>query len=119
MADLVRQFTLERMHSGNPAFYLLKEEFQSYLASPQSLGKCEKIAHCLDQLEQHDEAGSWYENAGRLILAENFTPPEQKAMAALREFERALKCYGTGGDEDAFAECAEMIKTLRRACASA
>jgi tetratricopeptide (TPR) repeat protein len=108
-----------RMRASNPMVYILKDEFQSLLSSPQRVDVCEWVAKCFYQLEQFDEAGSWYETAGQLILAEPSTPAPIKAMSALPEYERALDCYLRSDDTDSFTECSTMIRQLKRACASA
>jgi len=107
------------MRSGNPAVYLLKEQFEKYASSPQRLDTCESIAHCLYQLEQYEDAGNWYEAAGRLIMSEPTTQPVLKALAALGEYERALECYRRDDDDGKFTECSTLISELRRASASA
>lgn len=119
MGDFSEVFRVEKMRSGNPAVYLLKEQFEKFAASPQKLDVCESIAHLLYQLEQYEDAGNWYETAGRLILAEPSSTPTLKALSALGEFERALECYRREEDDEKFTECSTFIGELRRACASA
>jgi tetratricopeptide (TPR) repeat protein len=106
------------MRSGNAAVYMLREQFERFSSSPQRLDVCESIAHCFYQLEQYDDAGKWYETAGRLVLAQSMLPPPMKAMDALEEYEKALECYRRNEDDDRFTECSELILHLRRACAS-
>ncbi|MDA4124230.1 MAG: hypothetical protein OK438_02080 [Thaumarchaeota archaeon] len=119
MGDFAEVFRVEKMRSGNPAVYLLREEFEKFAASPQKLDVCESIAHWLFQLEQYEDAGNWYETAGRLILSQPTTPPTLRALSALGEYERALDCYRREEDEDKFTECSTLIRELKRACASA
>ena len=107
------------MRSGNAAVYLLKEHFERFASAPQRVDTCEGIATCFYQLEQYEEAASWYETAGRLILAEPTGTPATKAMSALDEFEKALDCHGKDGDDEKFTEISQMVRELRRACASA
>ena len=107
------------MRSGNPAVYLLKEEFETFLSSPQRVDVCHWIAKYFYQLEQYAEAGSWYEAAGKLILAEPSTPATSKALAALSEYEKALDCYEKNADEEELAKCSTLVKELERACAPA
>lgn len=107
------------MRSGNPAVYLLREEFEKFAASPQKLDVCESIAHWFYQLEQFEDAGNWFETAGRLILSEPSSPLTLKALSALGEYERALDCYRREEDEEKFTECSTLIRELKRACASA
>jgi hypothetical protein len=52
-------------------------------------------------------------------MSEASTPPELKALAALGEYEKALECYRSNGDDGKFAECSTLIGELRRASASA
>ena len=119
MGDFSEVFKFDRMRSGNPAVYLLKEQFEKFPGSPQKLDVCEAIALCFYQLEQYEDAANWYETAGRLILSEPSTPPALKAMAALGEYERVLECYRRNADEGKFAECSTLIGELNRASAKA
>jgi len=119
MGDFSEVFSFHRMRSGNPAVYILKEQFERFVDSPQKLDVYESIAHCFYQLEQYEDAANWYETAGRLIMSERSTPPALKAMAALGEYEKALECYRRGDDDGSFSECSTLIGELRRASASA
>lgn len=107
------------MRSGNPALYLLKEQFERFSTSPEKVGACLEIARCFYQLEQYEDAANWYETAGKLILSEPSLTPALKALNALEEYEKALECHSRGGDEDGFTECSSLIRELKRACASA
>jgi len=117
--DFAESFSVDKMRSGNAAVYILKEQFEKFSASPQKVEACESIATCFFQLEQYDDAGGWYETAGRLILAEPNASPALKALGALDDYERALECYQKGDDEEKFTECSTLIRELKRACASA
>jgi tetratricopeptide (TPR) repeat protein len=120
LRDFSDAFGLEKMRSGNPAVYLLKEEFESFFTSPQRIDVCHWIAKYFYQLEQFTEAGNWYETAGKLILAEPSTPTALKALSALAEYEKALDCYqrnSEGGEE--LEKCTTLVKELERACAPA
>jgi tetratricopeptide (TPR) repeat protein len=119
MADFSEAFRFDRMRSGNPAVYLLREQFEKFAASPHRLDVCESIAHFFYQLEQYEDAASWYETAGRIILSGPSTPQAIKAMSALDEFERALDCYRRDDNDERITECSTLIGELRRACASA
>jgi hypothetical protein len=119
MGDFSEVFRFDRMRSGNPAIYLLKEQFEKFAGSHQKIDVCESIANCFYQLEQYEDAGNWYEAAGGLIMSEPCTPPELKAMAALGEYKRALECYRNDEDDGKFTECSTLIGELRRASASA
>jgi tetratricopeptide (TPR) repeat protein len=119
MPDFADSFRVDRMRSGNPAVYQLKEQFERFTSSPQRVEACHSIAHCFYQLEQYDDAAGWYETAGRLILAEPSVTPAIKALSALQEYERALDCYRESDDEERFTECSSLIRELKRACASA
>ena len=98
--------------------YQLKEQFEKFAASPQKVDVCESIATCFYQLEQYEDAASWYETAGRLILSEPSATPALKALSALGEYERALECFKRSDDEDKLTECSSLIRELKRACAS-
>ena len=119
MRDFSERFSLEKMRSGNAALYQLREQFESFASSPQKVDVCESIAHCFYQLEQYEDAASWYETAGRLILSEPSATPALKALSALGEYEKALDCYRRDEDEDQLTECSSLIRELKRACASA
>jgi len=119
MRDFAEKFRFEKMRSGNPAVYQLKEQFEKFASSPQKVDVCESIAQCFYQLEQFDDAATWYETAGRLILAEPSATPALKALSALSEYEKALECYRHGDDGEGFTECSTLIRELKRACASA
>jgi tetratricopeptide (TPR) repeat protein len=112
-------FSLARTGNGLTAATLLREEFEMMRASPQRVELCEWIAHCFYQLGQFEEAGSWFETAGQLLLSEPTTPVEVKALNAVGEYEKALECYQHASDEDAVTECSTMLHEIRRACASA
>lgn len=118
VADFSDAFRLEKMRSGNAAVYLLKEQFERFVSSPQRVEVCESIAHCFYQLEQYDDAGDWYETTGSMILSQPSASTTVKAMDALCEYEKALDCYRKNEDEEKFTECSEMINQLRRVCAS-
>jgi len=119
MRDFSKEFSLEKMRSGNAAVYELREQFEQFATSPQRVDSCETIARCLFQLEQFDDAANWYETAGRLILAEPSATPAVKALSALDEYERALDCYRNSEDDEGFTECSTLIRELKRASASA
>ena len=119
MRDFSDGFRVDKMRSGNPAVYILKEQFERFSSSPQKVETCESIASCFYQLEQYEDAAGWYETAGRLILSEPSVSPTIKALSALGDYERALDCYTKEEDEDRFTECSTLIRELKRACASA
>ncbi|MDV3277674.1 MAG: hypothetical protein LYZ69_04315 [Nitrososphaerales archaeon] len=119
MASFSDRFKLDKMRSGNPAVYLLKEQFERFLTSPHRVDACEWVASCLYQLEQYGDAGDWYEVAGRLIMAEPGSPPEIRALSALDDYQKALECYRKDENDEAFEEISGMIRQLRRTCASA
>jgi tetratricopeptide (TPR) repeat protein len=119
LRDISDDFRVERMRSGNPAVYILKDQFEKFPSSPQKVDVCESIAGCFYQLEQYEDAAGWYETAGRLILSEPSTTPALKALNALADYEKALECYRRQDDEERFSECSTLIHELRRACASA
>lgn len=119
MRDFSEGFGLDKMRSGNAALYLLREQFERFSSSPQKVDACESIASCFYQLEQYDDAGGWYETAGRLILSEPGLTPAIRALNALGDYEKARDCYRSGDDEERFTECSSLIGELKRACASA
>ena len=119
MFDFAASFHFERMKSGNPVFYMLREQFGSYVASPHKADACDRIAYSLRQLGQPREAARWYEVAGSLMYGRAELRPELRAMYATEEFEKALECHLLEGDEEAETDCAELLDTLRKACAPA
>ena len=116
MVDFSHAFRLEKMRSGNAAVYLLREQFESFATSPHRAGVCEWIAGCFYELGQYEEAGTWYEAAGQLILSESFSPPVVRAMAALGKYERALDCYDRDHAEESAEECSALMVELRKVC---
>jgi len=119
MRDFAEDLSVDRMRSGNPAVYMLKEQFEKFSSSPEKVDACETIAICFYQLEQYGDAAGWYETAGRLILSEPSTTPALKALSALGDYEKALDCYRKGEDEEKFTEVSSLIRELKKACASA
>jgi len=118
MADFSASLRLEKMRSGNPAVYKLREQFERFASTPQKEDVCESIAVCFYQLEQYADAGNWYEATGRIILSQPSTPSPVRALDAIEEFEKALDCYKKNEDDERFTECSEMIRQLKRICAS-
>lgn len=119
MTGFEERFNVERMRNGNAAVCVLMEQLGVLSASPRSAEVFEWIAGYFYQLEQYDDAGSWYEKTGQLILTENQGPAPLKALSALEQYERALECYRRNDDDDSFEECSTLIRQLRKACASA
>lgn len=119
MRDFKDSFRLDKMRSGNAAFYLLKEEFENFLSSPYRVDVCDGIAKYFYQLDQFGDAGNWYETAGKLILAEPSTPAALKSLSALVEFEKALDSHQRNGDDDAVDRCSALVRELQTACAPA
>jgi len=119
LRDFSEGFRVEKMRSGNPAVYILKDQFEKFSSSPQKVDACESIASCFYQLEQYEDAAGWFETAGRLILSEPSLTPAIKALSALGDYEKALDCYRRDDDEERFTECSTLIRELKRACASA
>lgn len=119
MRDFSKGFGFDKMRSGNAAVYLLKDQFERFSSSPHRVEACESIASCFFQLEQYDDAASWFETAGKLILSEPSLAPVVKALDALEDYEKARECYREGEDEEKFTECSSLIRELKRACASA
>ena len=118
MTDFSNSLRVEKMRSGNAAVYQLREQFERFASSPQRVDTCESIATCFYQLEQYADAGNWYEATGRIILSQPTAPSPVRAMDALSEYEKALECYRKNEDDERFTECSEMVKQLKRACAS-
>ncbi len=119
MGDFSTKFGFEKMRSGNASVYKLREQLEKFSSAPEKAGACEEIAQSFYQLEQYGEAATWYEAAGRLVLNKTVPLQTMKALLALEPYEKALECYEMGNDEEGFTECSELLRQLRRACASA
>ena len=57
---------------------------------------CKWLAECNQRLEDHQEAGNWYIEAVRIILASQ--SDRSKSKQALPLCNRALQAYEKGGD---------------------
>ncbi len=119
MGDFSTKFGFEKMRSGNASVYKLREQLEKFSSAPEKADACEEIAQSFYQLEQYGEAANWYETAGRLILSKAAPLPTMNALLALEPYEKALECYELSNDDDGFTECSELLRRLRRACASA
>ena len=119
MTGIEERLGLQRVTSGNPAVYLLRDEFERLATSHRSASDCEWVADLLYQLEQYGDAGGWYEMAGGLLLTRSSAPAPIRALSALGPYERALECYALNRDDESFEEISEMTRALRRAAASA
>ena len=58
---------------------------------------CKWLAECNHRLEDYEEAGNWYVEAVRIILASQ-TDNRSKAKQALPLCDKALEAYEKGGD---------------------
>jgi hypothetical protein len=58
---------------------------------------CRWLAECNNRLEEHQEAGNWYIEAVRIILASQ-EDNRSKARLALPLCNKALEAYDKGGD---------------------
>jgi len=58
---------------------------------------CKWLGECNHRLEDHQEAGNWYIEAVRIILASN-ADNKSKAKQALPLCNKALEAYEKGGD---------------------
>jgi tetratricopeptide (TPR) repeat protein len=114
--DFVSAFHVQKMKSGNPVVYLLREQFGSFAGSPHKADACENIASSLRQLGQVGEAAMWYEAAAALMCERVDLRPEIRAFYAMEEYEKALECHREAGDAEAQADCAEILVGLRKAC---
>ena len=119
MIDFSAAFHLQKMTSGNPVVYLLREQFGSIASSSHKADACDGIAGSLRQLGQVVEAAKWYEAAALLMYNRSELRPELRALYAVEEYEKALECHLQGGDNDALADCSDLVKLMRRICAPA
>jgi tetratricopeptide (TPR) repeat protein len=117
--DFASAFHVQKMKSGNPVVYLLREQFGSFAGSPHKADACDSIAGSLRQLGQVGEAAKWYEAAGALMYERAELRPELRALYAIEEYEKALECHTEMGDADAETDCSELLDGLRKACAPA
>ena len=119
MFDFASAFHVQKMKSGNPVVYLLREQFGSFAGSPHKADACDHIAGSLRELGQASEAAMWYEVSGALMCERAELNPQLRAMYALEEYEKALECHKEARDADSVADCSEIIVGLRKACAPA
>jgi hypothetical protein len=80
---------------------------------------CEWIAGDFEKIGENAEAGYWYETAGQLTLAGDFTSPfPRKIPQALFFVQRASDCYSRCGSEGemATARTRAISVVLERAC---
>jgi hypothetical protein len=64
---------------------------------PEKLEYCEWLAECNTRLGDHKEAGNWYLEAVKMVLAQRMDG-NSKAKQALPLCGKALECYKQGGD---------------------
>ena len=119
MLDFSASFHLEKMKSGNPLVYILREEYGSFVGSPHKADACDRIANSLRELGQPGEAAMWYEAAGSLMYGRAELRPELRAMYAMEEYERALECHLLEDDREAEVGLVSLLKGLRKVCAPA
>jgi hypothetical protein len=63
----------------------------------EKLECCEWLAECNTRLGDHKEAGNWYLEAVKMVLAQQMDG-KLKAKQALQLCGKALDCYKQGGD---------------------
>ncbi|MDG6901033.1 MAG: hypothetical protein JRM80_03640 [Nitrososphaerota archaeon] len=119
MVDFSAAFHVQKMDSGNPVVYLLREQYGAFAGSLHKADACDGIADSLRRLGQVGEAARWYEAAGILMYERGELRPELRALYAMEEYESALECYAEAGDTEAEADCCELLSGLRKACAPA
>jgi len=119
LSDFASAFHVQKMKSGNPVVYLLREQFGSFAGSPHKADACDSIAGSLREIGQAEEAAKWYEVAGALTYGRAELRPELRAMYAVEEYEKALECHAEAGDAEAVADCRELLRGLRKVCARA
>jgi hypothetical protein len=117
--DFASAFHVQKMRSGNPVVYLLREQFGSFAGSPHKADACDGIAGSLREIGQAAEAAAWYETSAALMCARIELGPEIRAMYAMEEYEKAMECHTEAGDLEAAADCLEILADLRKACAPA
>jgi len=76
----------------------LEFEVKDESKAPQNRVECCRwLAECNSRLEDHQEAGNWYIEAVRIILASQ-TDNKTKARQALPLCNRAMEAYEKGGN---------------------
>lgn len=76
----------------------LEYEMSNGNKSPlEKLECCKWLAECNTRLEDHKEAGNWYLEAVKIVLARQMDG-KSKAKQAQPLCEKALECYKQGGD---------------------
>lgn len=118
MTDFRSRFS-KGVEGWDPAVHLLKEHLERLATSQRRADDCEWVAACLCQLGEYGDAGGWYELAGGMKYSGSAAPTAVRALSALGDYERALECYRLNGDDEAFEDVSDLIRDLRRACASA
>jgi tetratricopeptide (TPR) repeat protein len=108
-----------RLGSGNEVAEILRHEFEKLQSPARRIDLCEWLAEWFERLEDHAQAGNWYEMAGDFILAQFGTSPGAAAVSALPEYERALDCYERADEDDGTKRCGQILVELRRLFASA
>jgi hypothetical protein len=103
------------MRSGNPAIELLKHEFHILMTTKPSLECFASIAHYLKEIGELQEAGQWYERAGKLCIARNSGSLICRALSSVSYFSKALECFSICGDTESVERVSEIISELSRA----
>jgi tetratricopeptide (TPR) repeat protein len=110
---------LAKMGNSQAAANMIKEEFERLQSSGRLVELCEWLAICFEKLEDYDQAGSWYETAGEVILSNSDSQIQLRAIHAIREYEMALDCYRQSANEELIGRCIIILNNLKRSCASA
>ncbi len=108
-----------RLGSEDGVAEILRHEFEKLQSPARRIDLCEWLAEWFERLDDHAQAGNWYEMAGELILAQFGTSPGAAAVSALPEYERALECYGRADEDDGTERCSQILLELRHLFASA
>ena len=108
-----------RFANASEAAEILRHEFEKLQSPSRRLDLCEWLAEWFERLDDHAQAGNWYETAGELILAQFGTSPGSAAVCALPEYEKAFRCYELAEEDDGADRCWKILSDLRHLFASA
>ncbi len=119
MGSFSRALAMEQTGDYRSAVKSLMSVLDDIEASSEWDGVCEWIASCFEKIGENAEAGYWFETAGQLTLAGDFTSPiPRKIPQALFFIQRASDCYSRCGTEGemATARTRAISSVLERAC---
>jgi hypothetical protein len=119
MGSISRAFALQQMGDYEQTAVTLRGLLDNVEASSEWVDVCEWIAICCEKMNEPEDAASWYESAGQMILAEGSVPFLRRIPEALYFFSKATECYLRGGKEKLAFRTRAIEQKLQQACAPA